>query len=87
MNAFDKAHKVVHGLCDGSIDWTMRIPADEGRDPDLVISKALRLGDRSVLLLKKSLIFLLAYQNINKNTGSMINEIQSLITEIVGKND
>ncbi len=44
MNAFDKAHKVVHGLCDGSIDWTMRIPADEERDPDLVISKALRLG-------------------------------------------
>lgn len=35
--AFDE----LHGLCDGSRKWTMRVPADETRDSDLVISASL----------------------------------------------
>ena len=54
-NAFERAHEIVSGLCDGSIDWIMRIPADEDRDPDLVIGKALRLGIRLYALQKQSL--------------------------------
>lgn len=55
MNAFDKAQGVVYGLCDGSIEWTMRIPADKERDPDIVITNALQLG-RSLYTLQEDVL-------------------------------
>ena len=44
MDVFEKAHKMVADLCHGTRDWIMSIPADEERDPDLVISAAIRAG-------------------------------------------
>lgn len=38
----EKAHDTVTKLCSGELKWTMRIPADEARDPDLIIGAALR---------------------------------------------
>jgi len=55
VNAFERAHEIMSGLCSGTIDWMMRIPADEARDPYLVIGKALRLGIRLYALQEQSL--------------------------------
>ena len=41
LESIDKAVKTVEALCDGSLKWTMRIPAEPDRDPDLVIADAL----------------------------------------------
>lgn len=38
----DKALQVVYDLCHGRQKWTMRVPAEPDRDPDLVIAGALR---------------------------------------------
>lgn len=38
---YDTALAEVHGLCDGSRRWTMRVPVQRDRDSDLVISDAL----------------------------------------------
>lgn len=36
-----KAIKIVDDLCNGRSKWTMRVPAEPDRDPDLIIYKAL----------------------------------------------
>lgn len=35
------ATRTLNGLCDGSIRWAMRVPAEPDRDPDLVIGASL----------------------------------------------
>jgi hypothetical protein len=42
------AEKVVDDLCQGRIRWTMNVPAEPDRDPDLVISRALTEAKRAV---------------------------------------
>lgn len=42
--SIDKAEKMLHALCDGTVRWTMSIPAQLDRDPDLVIGMGLRAG-------------------------------------------
>lgn len=37
-----KAQATVQALCDGEIRWTMRVPAREESDPDLIISDSLK---------------------------------------------
>jgi hypothetical protein len=44
--AIEKAHNHVAALCEGKTKWTMRIPADEDRDSDLVISAGLSAGEK-----------------------------------------
>lgn len=48
----DKALKHVYDLCQGKERWTMRVPADESRDSDLIISMALTAA-RSALSEKR----------------------------------
>jgi hypothetical protein len=38
----DKALETVFDLCSGKQRWVMSVPAQPDRDPDLVISEALR---------------------------------------------
>lgn len=38
----DSAEEMVNALCSGEREWLMNIPADEKRDPDIVIGRALR---------------------------------------------
>lgn len=40
LDAIDKADRMVDDLCHGA-KWTMRVPADEDKDSDLVIGDAL----------------------------------------------
>ena len=37
----EKAEQRVTDLCEGKVDWTMRVPADEEKDSDLIITAAL----------------------------------------------
>jgi hypothetical protein len=39
---------MVSALCDGKQTWTMRIPAEPDRDPDLVIARALGMAKRAI---------------------------------------
>ena len=48
LAAIKKAHDHVADLCEGKTKWMMRIPADEERDSDLVISAGLKAGEDAV---------------------------------------
>lgn len=41
LKKIDKALATVADLCEGKIKWTMHVPAEHDRDPDLVIADAL----------------------------------------------
>lgn len=45
--ALKTAHDHVADLCEGRTKWTMRIPADEQRDSDLVIGAGLDAGEKA----------------------------------------
>ncbi len=49
------AHDKVSALCNGSERWTMRIPADESYDHDLIIGAALRDADKLLLAVRSLL--------------------------------
>ena len=42
LTSIERAMQAVDDLCQGRINWTMRVPAEPDRDPDLIISDALR---------------------------------------------
>lgn len=47
-----RAHEKVSALCQGEERWTMRVPADESYDHDLIIGAALRDADKMLLALR-----------------------------------
>lgn len=46
--AIAKAHRTVDDLCQGRIRWTMNVPAEPDRDPDLIIADALGKAQRLI---------------------------------------
>ena len=54
-NDLNAAQKMVSDLCHGKREWIMSIPARPDYDPDLVIGKALRDGQRLLRLYKEEL--------------------------------
>jgi hypothetical protein len=53
LEKIEKAMRIVSALCiprhvQGHIDWTMSIPADPNRDPDLIIGAALRSAKEEI---------------------------------------
>ena len=46
------AHEKVRALCHGDERWTMRVPADESYDHDLIISAALRDADKLLIAVR-----------------------------------
>lgn len=53
LDKIDHALRVVAALCDGSLRWTMSVPARLDSDPDLVIADALQSA-RAVLASKEA---------------------------------
>lgn len=48
LEALDAAWETVSALCSGRMRWTMSVPAEPDRDPDLVIGHALTLAKQYV---------------------------------------
>ena len=46
------AHEKVRALCSGDERWTMRVPADESYDHDLIIGAALRDADKLLIAVR-----------------------------------
>ena len=46
------AHEKVRALCHGDERWTMRVPADESYDHDLIIGAALRDADKLLIAVR-----------------------------------
>lgn len=46
------AHEKVSALCSGDERWTMRVPADETYDHDLIIGAALRDADKLLIAVR-----------------------------------
>mgnify|MGYP001614581994 CR=1 FL=1 len=49
------AHEKVSALCHGDERWTMRVPADESYDHDLIIGAALRDADKLLVAVRSLL--------------------------------
>lgn len=47
-----RAHEKVSALCHGDERWTMRVPADERYDHDLIIAAALRDADKLLVAVR-----------------------------------
>ena len=52
IEQLEAAHKVVVELCNGTRTWTMSIPANVDRDPDLIIGGALREAQKTIAALR-----------------------------------
>lgn len=48
MELIERAKDVVIALCAGRQRWTMSVPAEPDRDPDLIIMAALDAGTRAL---------------------------------------
>lgn len=51
----EKAWEEVAGLCSGKRRWTMRVPAEEDRDSDLVIGGALDAAKDEIVRLREGI--------------------------------
>lgn len=49
----EKAHQVIHDLCQGKREWIMSIPADRDGDPDLILNDTLMLLEERVKQLEE----------------------------------
>ena len=48
----DAAHRIVADLCEAKVRWVMSVPANEKRDPYLIISKALNTASNLVSIIE-----------------------------------
>ena len=48
LQMIERAYGIVSELCAGRIQWTMRIPAQPDKDPNLIISRALQAASQKI---------------------------------------
>jgi len=49
LDLIARGEKTIDALCSGKQRWVMNVPAEPDRDPDLVLSDALRAGREAVV--------------------------------------
>jgi len=88
MNTFkeqnEKAHQTLSELCKDPSKFSMRVPPDEERDTDLIISKALVNADTMFELLKECRDCFLMLSLIDKS--SLCDHMMAKIEKITLQN-